>query len=220
MDGLRRRNGKFLSFQMVGTERVRMKQVYVAYDGKEDQAADRFKWCPRCKTALTLKDIDHKRRLACPSCGFIRFRNPAPVISLLIVKDDQVLLGKRSSEPGQGKWATPSGYIEYEDDFLTTAIREAKEETGLDVELKSIIQVVSSFTSPGYHFLAVYLLAGVAGGELIAGDDLEEVAWFPLSGPWPELEFQEDVDVLEAYSRTELKGLPIDPDLYRRRGGA
>ena len=193
-----------------------MKQVYVAYDGKHEPAADRFRYCPQCQTALTIKDVDHKLRSVCPNCGFIRFRNPAPVISLLIVKDDQVLLGKRSSEPGQGKWATPSGYIEYEDDFLSTAIREAKEETGLDVELKSIIQVVSSFTSPGYHFLAVYLLAGVAGGELAAGDDLDEVAWFPLPGPWPELEFQEDVDVLEAYSRTRLEGLPVDPSFTRQ----
>jgi len=126
------------------------------------------------------------------------------------------LLGKRSSEPGQGKWATPSGYIEYEDDFLTTAIREAKEETGLDVELKSILQVMSSFTAPEYHFLTVYLLAGVVAGELIAGDDVEEVAWFPLSGPWPELGFQEDVDVLEAYARTRFEGLPIDPSFAQQ----
>ena len=194
-----------------------MRQVYVAYDREGHTAEDEFKHCPRCQTALTIKDVDHKLRSVCPSCGFIRFRNPAPVISLLIVQDDQVLLGKRSSEPGQGKWATPSGYIEYEDDFLTTAVREAKEETGLDVELQSIVQVVSSFSSPGYHFLAVYLLAGVVGGELVAGDDLEEVAWFPLPGPWPELEFQEDVDVLEAYARTELKGLPIDPGFARQK---
>ena len=193
-----------------------MKQVYVAYDGKEDPAADGFQYCPRCQTALTIKDIDHKLRPVCPNCGFIRFRNPAPAISLLIVKDDQVLLGKRGGEPGGGKWATPSGYIEYEDDFLSTAIREAKEETGLDVELKSIIQVVSSFVSPRYHFLAIYLLAGVIGGEIVAGDDLEEVAWFPLSGPWPELGFQEDVDVLEAYSRTRFEGLPIDPSFARQ----
>lgn len=193
-----------------------MKQVYVAYDRERHAAEDEFKYCPRCRTALAIKDVDHKLRPVCPGCGFIRFRNPAPVISLLIVKDGQVLLGKRSGEPGQGKWATPSGYIEYEDDFLTTAVREAKEETGLDVELQSIVQVESSFSSPGYHFLAVYLLAGVAGGELAAGDDLEEVAWFPLSGPWPELEFQEDVDILEAYSRTRIEGLPIDPSFARQ----
>lgn len=191
---------------------MQMKQVYVAYDGKDRPAADPFKYCPCCKTALMVKDIDHRPRSACPSCGFIRFRNPSPAVSLLIVKDDQVLLGKRSGDPGRGKWAAPSGYIEYEDDFLTTAIREAKEETGLDVELKAILNVLSSFLSPRYHFLAVYLLAGVVGGELAAGDDLEAVDWFPLSGPWPELAFQEDADVLEAYSKTKSEGLPVDPN--------
>ena len=187
-----------------------MKQVYIAYNGEKSPAEDRFQYCPWCKTALIIKDVDHRLRPVCPSCGFIRFRNPAPAISLLIVTDDQVLLGKRSGEPGQGKWATPSGYIEYEDDFLTAAIREAKEETGLDVELRSIVNVTSSFLAPGYHFLALYLLACVVGGELAAGDDLEEVAWFPLSGPWPQLAFQEDIDLLTAYSRTRFEGLPID----------
>jgi len=192
-----------------------MRQVYIAYDGKEDAAADRFRYCPWCRTALTIKDVGHRLRPVCPSCGFIRFRNPAPAVSLLIVQDDQVLLGKRGGEPERGKWGIPSGYIEYEDDFLTTAIREAKEETGLDVEIRSIMQVMSSFTAPGYHFLTVYLLAGVIGGELEAGDDVEEVTWFPLSGPWPDLGFQEDVDILEAYSKTRFEGLPI----LAQRGG-
>ena len=195
-----------------------MRQVYVAYDGKDAPTADRFNYCPQCKTALTFKEIDYKRRPVCPSCGFIRFQNPAPAVSLLIVKDEQVLLGRRGRDPGRGQWATPSGYIEYEDDFLTTAIREAKEETGLDVELKSIVHVVSSFTSSGYHFLSIYLLAGVVGGELGAGDDLDAVDWFPLAGPWPDLAFQEDVDLLETYSTTKSEGLPIDPNFRARRG--
>jgi len=196
-----------------------MKQVYIAYNGEKSPAEDRFQYCPWCKTALIIKDVDHRLRPVCPSCGFIRFRNPAPAISLLIVTDDQVLLGKRSGEPGQGKWATPSGYIEYEDDFLTAAIREAKEETGLQVEIKSILNVSSSFLSPRYHFLAVYLLASVAGGELAAGDDLEAVDWFPLSGPFPTLAFQEDADVLDAYSKTRSEGLPADPNFARSKTG-
>jgi 8-oxo-dGTP diphosphatase len=190
---------------------MQMNQVYVAYDGQDNPPPDGFDYCPHCRTALALKDVGRKRRSVCPNCGFIRFRNPAPAVSLLIIKDEQVLLGKRRCDPGRGQWATPSGYIEYEDDFLTTAIREAKEETGLDVDLKSVIHVASSFTSPGYHFLTIYLLAGVVGGKLIPGDDLEAVDWFPVAGPWPDLAFQEDVDLLEAYSSRELPGLPIGP---------
>ena len=126
-----------------------------------------------------------------------------------------MLLGKRGGEPGKGKWATPSGYIEYDDDFLTTALREAKEETGLDVELKAILNVSSTFLSPGQHFFSVYLLGTVTGGELAAGDDLETVDWFPITGPLPELAFQEDADILAAFAKNEYVALPIGPHIAR-----
>jgi len=192
-----------------------IKQVYVAYNGKDRPVADLFRYCPCCRTELVVKEVEHRSRSVCPACGFIRFRNPAPAVSLLIVHDGRVLLGKRRGEPGKGKWGTPSGYIEYEDDFLTTAIREAREETGLEVELESILNVLSSFLSSQYHFLAVYLLARVVGGELAAGDDMEEVAWFPLSGPFPELAFVEDVDVLGMYAKRRFEGLAVDPEFAR-----
>jgi 8-oxo-dGTP diphosphatase len=190
---------------------MRMKQVYVAYDRTEGQPIAGFRYCPACRAELILQEHGHRLRPTCPACGFVQFMNPAPAVSVVIVQEGKVLLGKRTGPPGSGKWAIPSGYIEYEDDFLTTGIREAKEETGLDVEIQSILRVVSSFLSPRFHFVAIYLLARVVGGELIAGDDLEAVAWYPLSGPWPELAFQEDVDVIERYATHGFEGLPVDP---------
>lgn len=162
-----------------------------------------------------MQEIDHRLRSVCPSCGFIHFKNPAPVVSLVIMQGDQVLLGKRAGEPGKGQWGTPSGYIEYEDDFLTTAILEAKEETGLDVEIKSILNVLSSFVSERFHFLVIYLLAEVIGGELTAGDDLEAVEWFPLSGPFPELAFVEDAEILDAYAKSQFLELAVEPKFAR-----
>jgi 8-oxo-dGTP pyrophosphatase MutT (NUDIX family) len=66
---------------------------------------------------------------------------------VLIEKDGQVLLGQRSGSYGAGKWGLPQGFIEFDEDFLSAAIREVKEETGLDVEIRSIISVVSNFLS-------------------------------------------------------------------------
>ncbi len=189
-----------------------LKQIYTTYNPHTSPPPAPFRYCPHCRTALAVRQIDHIPRSACPACGFIHFRNPAPAICLLIVKDGCVLLGKRRGDPGKGKWATPSGYIEYHDDFLSTAVREAREETGLDIEISAILNVTSSFHAPQYHFLAVYLLASVAGGELTPGDDLETAAWFPLSGSFPELAFPEDADILTAYAHSPLTGLPVDPD--------
>lgn len=130
----------------------------------------------------------------------------------MIEKEENVLLGKRRGGFGVGKWGLPQGYIEYDEDFLTAAIREVKEETGLDVEIGAIINVVSNLLSPGLQTLAIVLRAGVAGGELCADDDLEALAWVPLSGPLPEMAFEADEWIIERYKMKLEEGLPVDPD--------
>jgi len=198
---------------------MKPKQVFVGYDRETSRTEGWFNYCPFCGQELSLEEQDCELRPICSSCGFVQFRNPAPAVSVLIVEGEQVLLGKRAGSVGRGKWALPSGYIEYNDEFLTTGIREVKEETGLDVEIKSIVNVVSSFYAPGYHFLAIYLLAQVVGGKLRAADDLEAVEWFPLDGPLPEMAFEEDVSVIERYALARERGLAVDPR-YAYRGAA
>ena len=106
--------------------------------------------------------------------------------------------------------------MEWEDDFLTTAIREVKEETGLDVEIVSIIMVVSSYVSPRYHYMGVYVAARVAGGSLQAGDDLSEVAWFRLDRPLPEMGFREDEYIIELVAGKGHTGLAVDSRYARQ----
>ena len=169
------------------------------------------RYCPFCGTQLASKEKGGKIRPACPNCGFVQFRNPYPGAVVLVERDGQVLLGKRAGNYGAGRWGLPMGFIEFDEDFLTGAIREVKEETGLDVEIRSILSVVSNFLSPRLHTLAIVMLARVVGGELCAADDLEAVEWFPLSGPLPEMAFEADTHICERYYRTQLAGAPVDP---------
>lgn len=158
-----------------------------------------FTHCPFCATALEPVTAGSETRPGCPACGFIHYRNPAPAVSILILDGDRVLLGRRQNEPGKGAWALPSGYVEWEDDFLGAAVREAREETGLDVVPQAIVNVASSFVSPRYHFLGVYLTATVAAGAAFAaqpGDDLDAVAWYSVHGPLPALGFPEDAHAI------------------------
>jgi len=187
-----------------------IKQVFAYYDWQRHQAFDGFKYCPFCQARLVLVESGQQPRPTCPSCGFVQYKNPLPAVSILIANNNKVLLGKRNSSPGKGQWAIPSGYIEFNDDFISTAIQETKEETGLEVEIKSILNVISSFFSPSFHFLVIYVEAHIVAGEPVAGDDLDEVKWFPVSGPLPEMAFQEDIDMLDMHARKELVGLPID----------
>lgn len=188
---------------------MRVKQVFAHYEGA-DQVKPSFKYCPFCGTPLTLVESNHQLRPTCSNCGYIQFKNPAPAVSILIVHGDHVLIGKRGHHPGKGTWSLPSGYIDYGEDFLSTAVRESKEETGLDVEVCAIINVISSFISPQFHFIGIYLLAKVIGGQLVAGDDLEAIEWFPINGPLPEMGFEEDIAIVEMF-RKGITRLPVDP---------
>ena len=190
---------------------MQAKQVFYAYNDQDDGDFGQFKYCPFCGTQLALEEKGDRQRPACPNCRFVQFRNPAPGAVVLIEKDGQVLLGKRSGSYGAGKWGLPQGFIEFDEDFLTATIREVKEETGLDVEIRSIISVVSNFLAPGLHTLAIVLLARVAGGEPCAGDDLETVEWWPLAEPLPDMAFEADAHICERYYWTQLEGAPVDP---------
>ncbi len=195
---------------------MQIKQVFTTYDVKENAHHGQFKYCPICGTYLSSKEKGGKQRPACPNCGFVQFRNPVPGVVVVVEKDGQVLLGKRAGGFGKGKWGLPQGYIEFDEDFLTAAIREVKEETGLNVEIRSIINVVSNFLSPSLHTLAIVLLAGVVAGEKKAGDDLETLDWVPLSGPLPEMAFEADEFIIRRYHKTKYEdGLPVDQDFSK-----
>jgi 8-oxo-dGTP diphosphatase len=191
---------------------VQPKQVFSTYDWQQHQQPETYQYCPACGTPLGSQEKGGKHRPACPSCGFVHFRNPSPGVVVVIEREGAVLLGRRSGSFGTGKWCLPQGYVEFDDDFLTAARREVKEETGLEVELLSILSVVSNFLGPGLHTLAIILLARVVNGEPVAADDLEALAWFPLAEPLPEMAFEADQHIIERVWKTKLEGAPVDPD--------
>jgi ADP-ribose pyrophosphatase YjhB (NUDIX family) len=190
---------------------MHIKQVFSTYGEKKNTNFGQFKYCPFCGTSMSLKEKGGRQRPACPDCGYVQFRNPVPGVVVVIERDGQVLLGKRSGGFGKGKWGLPQWYIEFDEDFLTAAIREAKEETGLDIKIKAILNVVSNYLSPRLHTLAIILLAGVKSGEPCAADDLETLEWFPLSGPLPELAFEADEYIIGRVQKTKFEErLPVD----------
>lgn len=185
-------------------------QVFTSYTGGVvDERAD---FCLACGAPLSDHPSGGRVRRACRACGFVRYRIPAPGVSVLVVDGGRFLLCRRQANEFEGgKWCLPCGYVEYDEDFLTAALREVQEETGLDVEIRSILSVVSNFHAPDVHTVVTVLLARPVAGEARGGDDIELVRWFSAGEPLPELAFEADRHIIRRYFATQLAGAPIEP---------
>ena len=138
------------------------------------------KHCSRCGGELVMRDIDGRPRAVCTACSAISYVNPVPAAAVVVVQDEKILLVQRAIEPKKGRWSLPAGFVEIDETVRECAIRETKEETGLDVELDGIVDVVSVFDDPRYVCLLIVFGAHVVGGELEAGDDACDVGFFGL----------------------------------------
>ncbi len=142
--------------------------------------SDEIRYCIRCGTGLTTQDCFGKQRPVCPACGWIYFSDPKVAVAVLITRDHQVLLGRRVNEPGRGCWTLPAGFVDAGEDPLEAARRECFEETGLEVNVIGLVDVLfGQEHEKGAHILIVYE-AQICGGELKAGDDLDAVDFFAL----------------------------------------
>ena len=195
---------------------MQVKQVFSSNNIKEHDIPGRYKYCPLCGIRLTLQEHGGRQRPSYPECSFIQFQNPVPGVVVLIENNNSILIGKRKGGYGKGKWGLPQGFIEFDEDFLTAGIREVKEETGLDVEIQSILNVVSNLLTPDLHTLAIILSARVIAGIPSAGDDLEALKWIPVSGPLPEMAFKADEQIIHRYQNMKCsERLPTDRDYAR-----
>ncbi len=99
--------------------------------------------------------------------------------------EGKIVLVKRGNEPSRGKWTIPGGLVELAESPELSVMRETKEETSLDAENPSLIDVVSNvdFDEKGrvkYHYVIIDYLVHVKGGSMSAGSDAVELRWVPF----------------------------------------
>ena len=142
-------------------------------------ASMRLTFCSRCGARMALASIGGRQREKCTACGFIAWRNPAPVAMAVIEHEQQLVLIRRSEAPLADHWAPPAGYVEVGESVADAAIREAREECGLDIVLDGLAGV---YSQADVAVLIVAYRAHSIGGNLMAGDDASGAGLFARGG--------------------------------------
>src|SRR5476649_2438802 len=156
-----------------------------------------YQFCPRCGGPLERRVIkaSEPERPVCTRCGFVFYLDP------------KIALVRRAIEPGYGKWVFPGGYVDRGEPLTTAAIREAREECGLDVRLDALVNI---YSYPGRAPVIVVYAATALGGALCVDDECLEAAEVETSAiPWDNLAFQSTREGLRDYLDGIRHPIPI-----------
>lgn len=106
----------------------------------------------------------------------------------LLIEGNKVLLIRRGNEPFKGKWAIPGGFLEENETLEECCVREAKEETNLEVRVVKLLGIFSKPSRDPRKTVGAVFICERVSGEIRGGDDAAEAKWFPLD-KLPEMAF-------------------------------
>jgi 8-oxo-dGTP diphosphatase len=159
-----------------------------------------FRFCPACGSALEPRQLKagEPLRPVCARCGYVHYLDPKVAVGTVIVTAEQkIVLVRRAIEPGYGLWVFPGGYVDRGEEITVAAMREAREEAGLEVRLDGLINI---YSYPGRPIVVVVYKASVMSGELRIDDESLEAGLFSRPEiPWDRLAFRSTHEALEDF---------------------
>jgi ADP-ribose pyrophosphatase YjhB (NUDIX family) len=163
------------------------------------------RYCQLCGHSLIERYVapEERSRFQCDGCGFIHYMNPRVVAAVIIEHDGRLLLQQRAMEPRSGFWTFPGGFLEIGESPDEGAVREAKEEVGLDVTLHALQGVYTRRK----HGIVLVVYEGTSESEAATVADSESTAvrWYGIDEiPWDELAFDTTEEALRRWVAARL----------------
>lgn len=110
---------------------------------------------------------------------------PQVGVGVMIFKGQKVLLGKRRGSHGEGEYAFPGGHLEFRESFENCAVRETREETGIEITDVKFLFAANILRYRGKHYVHIGMIAQWKGGEpkVLEPNKSESWGWYSLSKP-------------------------------------
>jgi ADP-ribose pyrophosphatase YjhB (NUDIX family) len=118
--------------------------------------------------------------MCCPTCGFVHYSRFTVGVGGLVVADQRVLLVHRVRPGPTGSWLIPGGYIEQNERVNEAAVREVREETGLETVVEGLVGLRSRVLEREHSVYIVLLLTPCGGSLRPDGIEVDDVRYFSL----------------------------------------
>lgn len=172
-------------------------------------------FCSNCGSSnLEMQKVSGRDRQVCMDCKKVIYKNPKVGIGVMVVNyKGAVLLGKinKPNNKFHKKWTFINGFVEYDQSFIDAAYAEVMEESGLEIELESLIGLVSTDVPT----LAPILKAKALTEKISPQDDeMSEFMWFKNTQAIPDMGFIREEIILKSFFDGTLQEWNIDLTPY------
>jgi 8-oxo-dGTP diphosphatase len=167
-----------------------------------------YAYCPMCGGQLESRSLKpaEPERLVCTQCEFVFYLDPKVAVGTIIRDQaNRIVLVRRAINPGYGKWVFPGGYVDRGEEVHVAAVREAREEAGLEIRLDGLLNI---YSYPGRAPVIIVYAASVITGTLACDDEGLEARYFHAHEiPWDELAFRSTHEALREFLNRTPEGL-------------
>ncbi len=106
-------------------------------------------------------------------------------VGVVVFRGEDVLLAQRGKKPRLNSWSIPGGAQDLGETVEDAAHREIHEETGIEIELLGLVEVVNSINRDDkervqFHYTLIDFVAEWKSGDIVAGDDAADARWVPI----------------------------------------
>jgi 8-oxo-dGTP diphosphatase len=163
---------------------------------------DAFRFCPFCGGQLG-PPLGTDVAQSCTSCGDVLYHSSKRAVGVVLTRasDQRVLFMLRRCMPYRGRWGLPGGFVAYGELPEDAAVREVREETGLQIRIRRLLGMwIERYPRPNGadRLLSLYYLAEPVSGTEQVSDEASRLAWFNLDKRPSRLAGQHLIAVLDA----------------------
>jgi ADP-ribose pyrophosphatase YjhB (NUDIX family) len=157
-------------------------------------------YCSNCgsdQLQYVIPPGDSYKRYVCKNCHVVHYINPRVIVGCLPIYEDKLVICKRAINPCKGKWNLPAGFMENNESAENGALRELKEETGLEGK---ILKLHCVYSIPHVNQVYLIFLTKINDLKIDPGEESLEVSLFDLHEiPWGDIGFTSSVFAIEKY---------------------